>query len=519
MKVLWLCNVMIPMIAEQLNLEGTNKEGWISGLADMVLKNQQSNGVDLAVAFPAPQDLFSTSHDAGSLREQPESIYKRVLKLKNGTFTCYGFYEDVGHAERYDRSLENKLALILDDAKPDIVHCFGTEYPHTLAMCRVFSDKKRLLINVQGICTLCAQAYFADLPGKVLKKVTLRDYLKRDCLLEQQQKFVKRGIMEKEAVMLSGNVAGRTEWDRDCIRSWNKNIRYFNMNEILRPEFYGPKWKADKCIPHSIFLSQGDYPLKGLHYMLLAMPAILSGYPDAHLYVAGNSIVNYRTLKQKLKISSYGKYLRKLMKENGLYDKVSFLGRLNAEQMRERYLISSLFVCCSSVENSPNSLGEAMLLGMPCVTANVGGIPSLFTDGEDGIMYEGHRDDEDGIMYEVHRDGGGGTMYVAHRDGRDGTIHENRRIEKDSDEDLKNISRHLSEAVIAMWSDQDKQQMYCKNARQHAGRTHCREKNYSKLIEIYGEILSGGQSAADEYGENISNEQPAADEYDENNIL
>lgn len=474
MKVLWLCNVMIPMIAEQLNLEGTNKEGWISGMADMVLQNQQSNRIDLAIAFPAPRSIFTTGHNAGSSGEQRGNIYKRVLKLKDSTLTCYGFFENVGRAEYYDQSLENKLAQILDDAKPDIVHCFGTEYPHTLAMCRVFPDKKRLLVSVQGICTLCAQAYFSDLPEKVIKKVTLRDYLRRDSLLQQQWKFVQRGIMEKEAVMLAGNVAGRTEWDRDCIRSWNKNARYFNMNEILRSEFYGPKWETNKCIPHSIFLSQGDYPIKGLHYMLLAMPAILSRYPDACLYVAGNSIVNYRTLKQKLKISSYGKYLRKLMKENSLLDKVIFLGRLNAEQMRDHYLSSSLFVCCSSIENSPNSLGEAMLLGMPCVTADVGGIPSLFTDGEDGIMYEGYRAGEDGIMYEDLHTG------------------------KDSDKDLKNISKRLAEAVIDMWSDPEKQQMYCENARRHAGRTHSRENNYSRLIEIYGEILSDEHSAAEE---------------------
>ena len=451
MKVLWLCNIIIPMIAEQLHLKSTNKEGWISGLADVVLKKQQENGIELSIAFPAPRIMFPLNHN----------ICKKVLRVENTVLNCYGFYENPLRAESYDPALEKMLQMIVEDAKPDIVHCFGTEYPHTLAMCRIFPDKQRLLIGLQGLCSLCAEAYSADLPTKVFHKVTLRDHLRRDSMVEQQQKFAKRGVMEKEAIKLAGNITGRTEWDRLCTRKWNQEAKYFNMNEILRPEFYMAEWKADHCIPHSIFLSQGDYPLKGLHYVLMAMPAILAKYPDAAVYVAGNSIVNYTTLKQKLKISAYGKYLRKLIKENGLNNKVKFLGRLNAEQMRDAYLKSSLFICSSTLENSPNSLGEAMILGMPCVTADVGGIPSLFVDGEDGIMYEGYRIG---------------------------------RKTEDDDRQLKAVSKRLANAVIEMWKNPEKQREYCMSARKHASRTHMREINYMKLVEIYAKILSNEQS-------------------------
>ena len=65
------------------------------------------------------------------------------------------------------------------------------------------------------------------------------------------------------------------------------------------------------------------------------------------------------------------------MRIRELEDKVSFLGPLNAEQMKAEYLRSNVFLCPSSIENSPNSLGEAQMLGVPCVASYVGGIPIL----------------------------------------------------------------------------------------------------------------------------------------------
>ena len=93
------------------------------------------------------------------------------------------------------------------------------------------------------------------------------------------------------------------------------------------------------------------YPLKGFHYLLQAMPEILQKFPEAHISVAGIGITAYGSLKEKLKISGYGKYLRKLMEENGLEDKITVLGQLSDVQMKEAYLNSHVFVCPSALEN------------------------------------------------------------------------------------------------------------------------------------------------------------------------
>ena len=454
MRVLWLCNVMIPLIAKQLNMESTNKEGWISGLADVVLKKRFENGIDLAIAFPAPREMFPEDHE----------ICMRTVSTENGKLICYGFYEDVLNPDKYEPELENRLKKIITAFKPDIVHCFGTEYPHTLALCRVFPRKDRILISIQGLCSVYTNAYFANMPDKAIDTVTLRDRLKADSLREQQKKFAYRGIMETEAVKLAGNVTGRTEWDRFYTREWNPDVSYYNMNEILRPDFYERQWSAENCKKYSIFVSQGDYPIKGLHYLLTALPAIKEKFPDVKVYVAGQNLTKYKTLKEKLKISGYGKFLRRLIQKNGLKNNVVFVGKLNSEQMRDQYLKSSLYVCPSSIENSPNSLGEAMLLGMPCVSADVGGIPSIFTSGEDGILYEGFRSPKNAF---------------------DNTSN----LRGKEQAQLEIISKRLANAVIDMWSHKEKIDEYCKNARIHAKKTHNRERNYMKLIEIYSKIL------------------------------
>lgn len=455
MKVLWLCNVMLPLIAKQLNMESTNKEGWISGLADVVLEKRFENGIELAIAFPAPREMFPREHE----------VCMRTVSTKNGKLTCYGFFEDTVNPHRYDAKLEERLEKIINSYQPELVHCFGTEYPHTLAMCRIFPRKDRLLLSIQGLCAVYANAYFADMPEKAVNTATLRDRLKKDDLREQQKKFAGRGVMEIEAVKLAGNVSGRTEWDRFYTREWNKDVCYYNMNEILRPEFYGQSWSPENCERHSIFLSQGDYPVKGLHYMLTALPAIREKYPDVKVYVAGQDLTRCHTLKQRLKLSGYGKYLRRLIKRNRIKEQVIFVGKLDSRQMRDQYLKCSLFVCPSSIENSPNSLGEAMLLGMPCVSADVGGIPSIFSAGEDGILYEGFRSPENKFDN------------VSNLKGKE-------------DEQLEIISRRLSNAVVGMWSNREKIDEYCRNARNHAERTHNRQRNYLKLIEIYSKITT-----------------------------
>ncbi len=383
MRVLWLCNIMLPLIAEKLHMEGSVKEGWISGILERFIQDGGKSDVELGIAFPTGDALGS---------------FQDIFTWNGIPISCYGFAENLDTPQMYQPDMEKRLQEIVEHFKPDVVHIFGTEYPHALAMAKVVEDKHKLLVGMQGVISLCAEEYFAMLPSSVINRKTFRDRLKKDSVLQQQEKFALRGKHEEQILRLVGNVTGRTAFDKAFCKNVNADANYYVMNETMRPCFYEGRWELETCEKHRIFFSQADYPLKGFHFVLEALPKILHKYPDAKIVIAGNNIIR-KGLMGKIKISSYGKYLADLIEKYQLQDKIQFLGKLSAEQMKQEYLKCHTFVSASVLENSPNSVAEAMLLGVPVISSNVGGVPSMLTDRSDGLLFD--KGDVDGLVNAV----------------------------------------------------------------------------------------------------------------------
>lgn len=56
--------------------------------------------------------------------------------------------------------------------------------------------------------------------------------------------------------------------------------------------------------------------------------------------------------------------------------------------MCNRYLKVNVYALPSFIENSPNFLSEAMLLGVAVVAADVGGVKELLQHEEEGYIYQ-----------------------------------------------------------------------------------------------------------------------------------
>lgn len=68
--------------------------------------------------------------------------------------------------------------------------------------------------------------------------------------------------------------------------------------------------------------------------------------------------------------------------------KIRLLGTLSEEAVAGQLLESDAYIQVSHIENSPNSVCEAMLAGIPVIASFAGGTGSLLRDGEHGVLVQ-----------------------------------------------------------------------------------------------------------------------------------
>ena len=254
--------------------------------------------------------------------------------------------------------------------------------------CKRINYIDKVVVNLQGIISKIAEAYTLGLPKKIIYGKSFRDRIRRDNVNIQQQRFFNRGKNEEVVLKSVKHVIGRTEWDKKVSLELNPKLNYHFCNESLRDVFYKSNmWNINKCTRYRIFCSQGGYPIKGLHFVIPALAKLKKVYPEVKLCVTGRDFINV-SFKEKLKLSRYFKYLQSLVIQNNLKDNIEFLGNLSADKMIEQYLKCNVFLSPSTIENSSNSIAEAMMCGTPVVSSNVGGCSTMLDNGESGILYE-----------------------------------------------------------------------------------------------------------------------------------
>lgn len=371
-KILWVCNVPIPKIAKDININIPNISGWLSGFANSL---ENVDDIELHICFPLL-----------GLKKMEQGVIGNIKYYAFSQPKIFGFLP-AENPLKTSVLMERHLKEIIELVKPEILHIFGTEYPHSLVAAKAFNNPSKTVLHIQGLTSICWMHFNNGIPYKIQKKISISN-IARGNLLKQQRKLKMRGEFEIQTINSVGHVIGRTDWDAACTSQINPNVEYHFCNESLRDVFYDGRWNINNCEKHSIFMSQAATPIKGLQFMLRALPEIIKEFPETHLYIAGNDLTRVDSVYERLKISSFALYIKSLIKKYSLENYITFTGTLTDIQMKERFLNSNVFISPSTIENSPNSLGEAMLLGVPSISSDVGGVKNMLEHNREGFIYQ-----------------------------------------------------------------------------------------------------------------------------------
>ncbi len=367
MRILWFTNIMFPEIGNELNRTISNSGGWMQQF-----KKAFSNNENFQLAI--------TSFDITS-----SSFFSKNIS----GIQFYNIPKKESNAHIYDMTIESYVDKVIEEFEPDIVHIWGSEFPHSLTVAKKCNEKNiKYVISIQGLIFDCARHYYQGIPNNIVNSFTLRDFLRKDNIQMQKVNFEKRGFFEIECIKLSKNIIGRTIYDYSTVMEINDKINYYFCNECLRKSFYdGDNWALNNINRNTIFISQAYYPIKGFHYFLEALLIVKKRKKDVKVFVGGGFNPFPKTKKEKLKQGSYAKYIAGLIKKYDLMENIVFLKNLNEKEMKEIMIKSHLFVSSSLIENSPNSVGEAMILGVPTISSFVGGVSDMIEHNKSGLLY------------------------------------------------------------------------------------------------------------------------------------
>ena len=350
MKVLWITNVELPDAA---NSRGNNVVvgGWMHQTLNYI-----KNSIELYVAA---------------------CVSEKYDWIEINSVNYCGFTPEIDEVD-FER--------IIESIDPDCIHIWGSEYNHSYYVTKAARNLSKIectVLSIQGLVSVYAEHYYDGLPPELIHRRTLKEFFGRRNIAQEKKMMELQGQTEISTFQMLENCIGRTDWDYACAKQMNPQIEYHFCGEILRESFYVNRWKYEECDKEVIFFSQAHYPIKGLHIMLRALPIIKEYYPAVVLRIVGNNPQKKAIFKR----SSYEKYICNLIHDNDLSNSIEWLGQLSENEMMLNYKKANVFVCSSSIENSSNSIGEAMLVGTPIVASDVGGIKSFMEHEKEGMLY------------------------------------------------------------------------------------------------------------------------------------
>lgn len=362
MRILWFTNT--PSLAADYLKLSSQGGGWISSLEKQI---SETDRIQLGVAF---------HHDCGQRQHFMISqthyfaIPNPDAKSKTGRFL-----------RRWNHEIEPASVLseyldIVDEFKPDLVHVFGSEQAFGMIADQLSVP---LIIQIQGNIVACTKKWYAGLSrSDIFRHSGYKPLLRAYGVWHDYFIFLKKAEREKEIFRKCRFFIGRTDWDRRLTKALSDTGKYFHCDELLREPFYNIIWTGTGHEKFRLFSTLKPITYKGLE-TVLETAALLKKKKafDFEWIIAGvdcqDEIISIIEKSSRLKFPEQNIILK---------------GSLAPESLITNLMNSDCYVHPSHIENSVNSVCEAMLTGMPVIATYAGGTPSLLIDNKEGLLVQ-----------------------------------------------------------------------------------------------------------------------------------
>jgi len=288
------------------------------------------------------------------------------------------------------KEIFDKYKRIIDRIKPDIIHIHGTEKNYGQLL--HFIENIPIVVSIQGILggyIQFGEGYIKE--EEISQFRTIKNFLHRGGYRERVS-ICQNGYRTYEKDILSNGkyFFCRTNWDKAWVMFSNPNAKIYQGEELLRQPFYDKSgsWNYEECSKHTIFMPSGFNPIKGLHIALKTVVLLKKFFPNVKLVVPGlpKHILAYEGLKARIIGEEFVNYCKDIIKKNHIEENVVLLDRLDAEGMAREMKNANVFLSPSTIDNSPNAVGEAMMVGCPIVCTPVGGTTSFMKDEQNCLL-------------------------------------------------------------------------------------------------------------------------------------
>jgi glycosyltransferase involved in cell wall biosynthesis len=391
-RVAWLAPYPPEFLQPELTIVRSPKAhpaSWIVNLANALAKRDD---VDLQVITAS----------SGILENQTVTKERITFHVIRHTFpfTARGFpaYMRLDVLTRY-AFLRRQVRQILLRLQPDVIHVHGTEYGYGLA---ALEANTLTIVSIQGIVNLLAR-------------------------VSPSLFYRRQAPFELHVIRTAKYFGSRTAWADSFIRNLNDTATIYDLPEAVDPVFF--RMAAAQTNPH-ILMVGSVLQRKGIEEALRAMSIVVAACPSAKLLVVGEGRPDYlEGLKQHTKSA-------------GIKANVEWLGFKTAHEIAALHAVSAILIHPSYLDNSPNSVAEAMASGLPIIASNVGGIPSMIENGVTGLLVEPRN------------------------------------------------PRQLAEAIIALLQNEAERKRLARRAKEVACERHLPSKVAEKTLSVYKDIIA-----------------------------